>query len=88
MVMIMEWHRGLHDGIYQFYAYGEDDNRAGIETKLDVTDGKCRELWNRIKEEFPGAANYKGFCETYREAKEESDEYYAREERRYNSFWG
>ena len=83
----MKWYRGLHDGIYQFYTYGENGDKVEIETKIDVADGKCKELWNRIKEEFPNATNYKGFCETYRKAKEESDAYYERDEHRYNSFW-
>ena len=80
-----EWDRMLYDGIYQFIF--EDDKGNVIETKRDVADGKCKEIWDLIVSEFPNVYGYKAFCECYREAKEEWNAYYKRDERRYKHFW-
>ena len=80
-----EWDRLRCDGIYQFVF--EDDKENEVYTKLDVTDGKCREVWDLIVSRFPGVYGYKAFCECYREAKEEWDAYCDRDERRYRRFW-
>ena len=80
-----EWIRTLHDGIYQFVGFcGEN----AVETGLDVTDGKCRELWGRVKTEFPDADGYRSFCAAYRDAAKEFKDYTRREESRYSTYWG
>lgn len=87
MKTTMTWIRIRYDGIYQFIAENENENTV-IESKIDVTDGKCRELWEEIKKSHPNANGYKSFCEAYREAKKEFDEYAERDQRRYDNFWG
>ena len=82
----MEWFRTKKDGIYQFVGCGETEEET-IESKYDVTDGKCRELWNLIKEKHPNITGYKSFCAAYRDGKKESDAYFNREIKRYNNYW-
>lgn len=82
-----EWMRVFHDGIYQFVGYCGETDEKGIETKLDVADGKCKELWDRIKEEFPEANGYRSFCEAYRIGLAEWNDFWRRENARYNSYW-
>ena len=82
----MEWIRLQYDGMYQIIGSTDDDDT--IETGLDVTDGKCRELWIRIKEKFPRVNGYRDFCKAYREGKREWEEYCERDARRYRKYWG
>ena len=83
--MVKEWSRFLTDGLYQFVA--ETRNGDYIGTSLDVTDGKARRVWERIKADTPELDNYPDFCRAYREAAAEYNAYCRRDERRYWNFW-
>ena len=80
-----KWSRQFYEGIYEFIFEDDDDNL--VETCIDVSDGKCREVWNYIVSHHPEVYGYKDFCKCYREAKEEWDAYCDRYERRYKRFW-
>lgn len=82
----MEWLRIQRNGIYQLVGFGEAET-ATVESKLDVTDGKCRELWQIIKAEHPTVSGYMSFCDAYRDGKKEYEAYKHRDEKRYNRHW-
>lgn len=87
---LMEWFCSDRTGFYQFVGYGEDEqgNEIVLETKLDPSDGRPREVWEKILKKFPEATGYKSFCEAYRDRVAEWDAYCARQERRYKAYWG
>ena len=83
----MTWDRYRCDGIYQFVA--EDfTGKTVVESGFDVTDGKCREVWKKIKKNYPDVTGYKSFCAAYREALKEWEDYCERDQKRYDAFWG
>ena len=82
---VKEWDRLHCDGIYQLVAETYDGDF--IETGRDVTEMKCKELYDAITEENPNLDNYKDFCRAYRDGKKEFDDYAERDERRYKKFW-
>lgn len=82
---VQEWERYNTDGLWQMTAYTIDDEY--IKIGLDVTDYKCRALFELIKQKYPKLDNYKDFCRTYREGMQEYKAYCKREEIRYRRFW-
>lgn len=83
---VKEWVRMYTNGLWQFVAKTFDGDY--IETKLDITDYKCKKCFERIKEKNPKLDNYKDFCREYREGLRDYTDYLERNERSYRRYWG